>query len=63
MRAAELDYATDIPDLGNLEQLYELTDVAELDATDHGETLPRATADPASFVCRFCPYQGACWQP
>ena len=34
MRAAELDYATDIPDLGNLEQLYELTDVAELDATD-----------------------------
>ncbi|MBC22299.1 MAG: hypothetical protein CMJ32_00075 [Phycisphaerae bacterium] len=34
-----------------------------LDATDHGETLPRATADPASFVCRFCPYQGACWQP
>jgi len=34
MRAAELDYATDIPDLGNLEQLYELTDVGELDATD-----------------------------
>ena len=34
IRAAEMDYASDIPDLGNLEQLYELTDVAELDATD-----------------------------
>jgi general secretion pathway protein E len=34
MRAAELDFATDMPDLGNLEQLYELTDVADLDATD-----------------------------
>lgn len=33
-----------------------------LAACDHGETLPRATEDSASFVCRFCPYQGACWQ-
>jgi hypothetical protein len=32
-----------------------------LTACDHGETLPRATDDPASFVCRFCPYQGVCW--
>lgn len=33
-----------------------------LSACDHGEALPRATDDPASFVCRFCPYQGECWQ-
>lgn len=33
-----------------------------LAACDHRETLPRATEDPTSFVCRFCPYQGACWQ-
>lgn len=32
-----------------------------LEACDHGEDLPRATDDPASFVCRFCPYTGACW--
>ncbi len=34
MRAAEKDFATDLPDLGNLEQLYDLVDVADLDATD-----------------------------
>ena len=34
MRAAELDYASDLPDLGNLEQLYELTDVKDLDAAE-----------------------------
>lgn len=33
-----------------------------LTACDHGETLPRATDDPAAFVCRFCPFKGACWQ-
>jgi hypothetical protein len=32
-----------------------------LTACDHGETLPRATDDRASFACRFCPYQGVCW--
>ena len=32
-----------------------------LTACDHGEDLPRATDDPASFVCRFCPYQRECW--
>lgn len=32
-----------------------------LTACDHDETLPRATEDPASFVCRFCPFQGVCW--
>lgn len=32
-----------------------------LEACDHGETLPRATDDPASFVCRFCSYKGTCW--
>lgn len=32
-----------------------------LEACDHGETLPRATDDPAAFVCRFCPFKGACW--
>jgi len=30
-------------------------------ACDHEEVLPRITDDPASFVCRFCPYQGVCW--
>lgn len=34
-----------------------------LAACDHDETLPRATDDRTSFVCRFCPYQGACWGP
>ena len=33
-----------------------------LEATDHGETLPRITDDPASFACKFCAYQGVCWQ-
>lgn len=32
-----------------------------LEASDHGETLPRATDDPASFVCRFCPFTEVCW--
>ncbi len=34
MRAAEAEHATDLPDLGNLEQLYQVADSAELDATD-----------------------------
>lgn len=34
MRAAEKDFATDLPDLNNLEQLYELQDVGSLDAGD-----------------------------
>ncbi len=34
MRAAEKDFASDLPDLGNLEQLYELQGAGELDATD-----------------------------
>ena len=33
-----------------------------LTACDHGETLPRATDDPASFVCRFCPFSAGCWK-
>lgn len=32
-----------------------------LGATDNGERLPRAAQDPASFTCRFCPFQGECW--
>lgn len=32
-----------------------------LSACDHGESLPRATDDPASFTCKFCPYKEACW--
>ena len=32
-----------------------------LTACDHNETLPRATDDPASFVCKFCPFHGVCW--
>ncbi|MFA9231841.1 MAG: hypothetical protein ACEQSU_14020 [Microgenomates group bacterium] len=32
-----------------------------LSASDHGETLPRATEDPDGFVCRFCPFKGVCW--
>jgi len=34
MRAAEQDFASDFPDLGNLEQLYELDDGGDLDAND-----------------------------
>lgn len=33
-----------------------------LAACDHSETLPRATDDPASFVCKFCPFTGECWK-
>jgi hypothetical protein len=33
-----------------------------LAATDHNETLPRASDDPDGFVCKFCPYRGACWK-
>lgn len=32
-----------------------------LEAVDHGETLPRASDDPESFVCKFCVFKGACW--
>jgi general secretion pathway protein E len=34
MRAAEKDFANDLPDIGNLEQLYELADAGSLDAGD-----------------------------
>ena len=34
MRAAELEYRSDLPDIGNLEQLYELKDASQLDAGD-----------------------------
>jgi general secretion pathway protein E len=34
MRAAEKDFASEFPDLGNLEQLYDSQDVSELDAND-----------------------------
>ena len=34
MRAAEVEYATDLPDLGNLEQLYESRGGAEVDSND-----------------------------
>ena len=34
MRAAEVEYATDLPDLGNLEQLYEARGGAEVDSND-----------------------------
>lgn len=33
-----------------------------LAATDHGETLPRASDDPDGFVCKWCSYKGVCWQ-
>lgn len=32
-----------------------------LAACDHGETLPRASDDPASFTCKFCQFHGECW--
>lgn len=32
-----------------------------LNACDFGEELARVTDDPASFVCRFCPYKDTCW--
>lgn len=31
-----------------------------LTACDHGEQLPRASDDPDSFVCRWCPFRGRC---
>lgn len=31
-----------------------------LTACDHKEMLPKASDDPASFVCKFCPYGGTC---
>ncbi len=34
-----------------------------LEACGHKELLPRASDDPASFVCKFCPYQGICHLP
>lgn len=34
-----------------------------LTACDHDETLPRASDDPAAFVCKFCPYQSICHAP
>jgi len=34
MRAAEQEFRSDLPDLGNLEQLYRMKGAAELDATD-----------------------------
>ncbi len=34
MRAAEAEFASDLPDIGNLEQLYELADSSQIDASD-----------------------------
>jgi general secretion pathway protein E len=34
MRAAEADFQTDLPDIGNLEQLYDLADAGQLDSGD-----------------------------
>ena len=34
MRAAEKDFSNELPDIGNLEQLYELADAGQLDAGD-----------------------------
>jgi hypothetical protein len=33
-----------------------------LRATQAGETLPRISADPEHFECRFCDWQNYCWQ-
>lgn len=33
-----------------------------LTACDHDETLPRAAESSTAFVCKWCPYHGACWQ-
>ena len=35
--------------------------VTILKATDSGELLPRHTADPEHFECRFCAYRNRCW--
>ena len=32
-----------------------------LEATSHGEVMPRVTDDPDSFSCKFCPYSELCW--
>lgn len=46
----------------NLELAQQCSDKAAkvLAACDHGEVLPKASDDPASFVCRFCPYKESC---
>jgi len=31
-------------------------------ASDAGEQLPRHTADPEHFECRFCAYRTRCWE-
>ncbi len=33
-----------------------------LRATHAGEIMPRVTADPDYFECRFCPYRTRCWE-
>lgn len=33
-----------------------------LRATDVGEIMPRVTADPDYFECRFCAYRTSCWE-
>lgn len=33
-----------------------------LRATESGETMPRVTADPEYFECRFCSYRKRCWE-
>jgi hypothetical protein len=33
-----------------------------LRATDAGEIMPRITADPEYFECRFCSYRTRCWE-
>jgi hypothetical protein len=36
--------------------------VTILKAADAGELLPRHTADPEHFECRFCAYRNRCWE-
>ncbi len=36
--------------------------VTILKAADSGELLPRHTADPEHFECRFCAYRNRCWE-
>ncbi len=33
-----------------------------LKASEAGEHLPRHTADPEHFECRFCAYRTRCWE-
>lgn len=35
--------------------------VQVIQASEHGELLPRIAASPSHFECRFCSYQDRCW--